>query len=257
MRRFVIGGNWKMNRGTAAEASEMLYPFLDAVKDIQNVDIMIAPPFTAIATALVLVRDHQVQVGAQNMWYEEHGAFTGELSPDFLVSLGVKWVILGHSERRHTVAAETDEIVNRKVKSALEVGLSPIVCIGETAEQRKAGQTEEILRTQVAGSLADLTPAEMQRTVIAYEPVWAIGTGVNATPDQAEDAHRFIRGLLYDTYGALVSESVRIQYGGSLKPENAQEIFEQSDVDGGLVGGASLEAESFAKICQIASEIQK
>jgi triosephosphate isomerase len=198
-----------------------------------------------------------VQLAAQNIWFEDQGAFTGEISPSFLAPLGVTWVILGHSERRHTVAAETDELVNKKLKAAIAHGLSPIVCIGETAEEREADQTKDVLRNQISGSLAGLSDPEILRTVIAYEPVWAIGTGVTATPDQAQEAHAFVRGLLYDNYGGMISNSVRIQYGGSLNPKDAQEIFEQPDVDGGLVGGASLDAEEFAKVCLIAAGIQK
>lgn len=257
MRTFVIGGNWKMNRGTAGEAEEMLIPFVDLVKDIENVDIVVNPPFTVLATACELVKGSRVQIGAQNMYFEEKGAYTGEISPAFLGSLGVSWVILGHSERRHTVAAETDELVNKKLKAALAAGLNPIVCIGETLEERNAGQTEDVNRTQLEGSLADISADDMTRVVLAYEPVWAIGTGVNATPEQAQEVHAFLRGLFADRYGSDVAQAVRIQYGGSLKPENAREILEQPDVDGGLVGGASLEAESLAKICQVASELQK
>ncbi len=257
MRQFVIGGNWKMNRGTAQETKDMLVPFLKAVKDIKNVEIVIAPPFTALQPACDLAKGSNVKIGAQNMYPEAKGAFTGEISPAFLTPLGVKWVILGHSERRHTVAVESDALVFKKTKAALVAGLSPIVCVGEMLDEREKGKTEEVNRTQFEGSLAGLSAAEITKVVIAYEPVWAIGTGKTATPVQAQEVHAFLRKLLTQKYGADVAQQVRIQYGGSMNDKNAKELLSQSDVDGGLVGGASLDAEGFTKICRIAAEISK
>ena len=257
MRRLVIGGNWKMNRGTPQETREFFGSFLKLVRDINNIDIIIAPPFTTLQPAVELVSGTNVKVGAQNMYPELKGPYTGEISPVFLTGLGVKWVILGHSERRHTVAAETDAIIFKKVKAALAVGLSPIVCIGEMLSEREMGQTEEVNRKQFEGSIAGLNAAEVIRIVIAYEPVWAIGTGKTATPAQAQEVHGFLRKLLEKRYGVEVAQQVRIQYGGSINDKNARDLFSQEDVDGGLVGGASLEVEGFAKICQIASEIHK
>ncbi len=257
MRKFVIGGNWKMNRGTAQEAKDMLVPFVKAVQDIKNVDIIIAPPFTALQTAGDLVKGSAVKIGAQNMYPEAKGAFTGEISPAFLTPLGVSWVILGHSERRHTVAAESDAFIFKKVKAALAANLSPIVCVGEMLDDREKGKTEEINRTQFEGSIAGLSAVEITKIVIAYEPVWAIGTGKTATPQQAQEVHAFLRKLLTQKYGASVAQQVRIQYGGSCNDKNAKDLFSQPDVDGGLVGGASLDAEGFAKICRIAAEIRK
>ncbi|OLS15121.1 MAG: triosephosphate isomerase [Promethearchaeota archaeon CR_4] len=257
MRKFVIGGNWKMNRGTAQETKEMLVPFLKAVHTLKNVDIIVAPPFTALQTACDLIKGSMVKIGAQNMYPEVKGAFTGEISPVFLTALGVNWVILGHSERRHIVASETDILIFKKVKAALAAGLTPIVCVGEKLEEREKGNTEEVNRTQFEGSISGLSATEVTKIVIAYEPVWAIGTGKTATPVQAQEVHGFLRNLLTKKYGADIAQQVRIQYGGSVNDKNAKELFSQPDVDGGLVGGASLDPEAFAKICLIAAEIRK
>jgi triosephosphate isomerase len=246
-----------MNRGTAQETKDMLVPFLKAVRDLKNVEIIIAPPFTALQTACELVKDSNVKISAQNMYPEIKGAFTGEISPAFLTPLGVNGVILGHSERRHTVAAETDALIFKKVNAALTAGLAPIVCLGETLNEREKGETKEVNRAQFEGSISGLSADEVTQIVIAYEPVWAIGTGKNATPAQAQEVHGFLRKLLATKYGAGIAQQVRIQYGGSINDKNAKEIFSQPDVDGGLVGGASLDPEGFAKICRIAAEIHK
>jgi triosephosphate isomerase len=218
------------------------------------VEVVIVPPFTAIAKVMeALGRAHNIKVGAQNMYWEKSGAFTGEISAPLLRDLFVHYVVLGHSERR-ALFGETDEMVNRKVRAALEAKLRPIVCIGETLEQRDKGNVEKILSIQLRGSLAGLTPKELQETVIAYEPVWAIGTGRNATPQQAQETHAFVRRTLHEMANDATAERVRIQYGGSVKPENARELMSQPDIDGALVGGASLDPRSFVQIVKAARE---
>src|ERR1700736_1652682 len=253
MRKKIIAANWKMNM-TQAESAEFVRSLLLDIGDIREVDVVIIPPFTAIAKVTeALGKAQNIKVGAQNMHWERSGAFTGEISAALLRDLFVRYVILGHSERR-TLFCETDEIVNRKVRAAHEATLRPIVCVGETLKQRDAGKVEEILSTQLRGSLAGLTPKELQETVIAYEPVWAIGTGRNATPGQAQEAHAFIRHTLREMADDATAERVRVQYGGSVKPENARELMSQPDIDGALVGGASLDPRSFAQIVKAARE---
>ena len=237
---------------TQAESERFVETFLRDCGEIIDVEVVIVPPFTAIAKVMeALGRAHNIKVGAQNMYWEKSGAFTGEISAALLRDLFVHYVVLGHSERR-TLFGETDEMVNRKVRAAHEATLRPIVCIGETLEQRDKGNVEKILSIQLRGSLAGLTPKELQETVIAYEPVWAIGTGRNATPQQAQEAHAFIRKTLREMADDTTAERVRIQYGGSVKPENARELMSQSDIDGALVGGASLDPRSFAQIVKAA-----
>lgn len=239
---------------TQAEAAEFVRSLLLDVGDIREVDVVIIPPFTAIAKVMeALGKAQNIKVGAQNMHWERSGAFTGEISAAMLRDLFVRYVILGHSERR-TLFGETDEIVNKKVRAAHEATLKPIVCVGETLEQRDAGKVEDVLSRQLRGSLADLSAKELQETVIAYEPVWAIGTGRNATPDQAQQAHAFIRKTLAEISDEATAEKMRIQYGGSVKPSNARELMSQQDIDGALVGGASLEARSFAEIINASRE---
>ncbi|HEY4283839.1 MAG TPA: triose-phosphate isomerase [Chthoniobacterales bacterium] len=253
MRKKIIAANWKMNM-TQAEAAEFVRSLLLDVGDIREVDVVIIPPFTAIAKVMeALGKAQNIKVGAQNMHWERSGAFTGEISAAMLRDLFVRYVILGHSERR-TLFGETDEIVNKKVRAAHEATLKPIVCVGETLEQRDAGKVEDVLSRQLRGSLADLSAKELQETVIAYEPVWAIGTGRNATPDQAQQAHAFIRKTLAEISDEATAEKMRIQYGGSVKPSNARELMSQQDIDGALVGGASLEARSFAEIINASRE---
>src|SRR6202011_759567 len=230
MRKKIIAANWKMNM-TQAESAEFVRSLLLDIGDIREVDVVIIPPFTAIAKVTeALGKAQNIKVGAQNMHWERSGAFTGEISAALLRDLFVRYVILGHSERR-TLFCETDEIVNRKVRAAHEATLRPIVCVGETLKQRDAGKVEEILSTQLRGSLAGLSPKELQETVIAYEPVWAIGTGRNATPDRAQQAHAFIRKTLAEMADQVTSDRMRIQYGGSVKPANARELMLQPDID--------------------------
>jgi triosephosphate isomerase (TIM) len=253
MRKKIIAANWKMNM-TQTESEEFVRSLLIDIGDIREVDVVIIPPFTAIAKVTeALGKAQNIKVGAQNMHWERAGAFTGEISAALLRDLFVRYVILGHSERR-TLFCETDEIVNRKVRAAHEATLRPIVCIGETLEQRDADQVEEVLSNQLHASLAGLSAKELQETVIAYEPIWAIGTGRNATPDQAQQAHAFIRRTLAEMSDQATADKMRIQYGGSVKPSNAQALMSQPDIDGALVGGASLEARSFAEIINAARE---
>ncbi len=256
MRRPIIGGNWKLNRGDPAEAREMLEKLIPLVKDINSVDIVIAAPFTALATAISITKDSNVMIGAQNMYFEEKGAYTGEISPSFLKAIGCDHVILGHSERRD-IFKETDEMINKKLKKALSIGLKPIVCIGEHLEEREAGKTKDIIRYQMTETFKDLSKEEMVKVVIAYEPIWAIGTGKTATPEQAEEVHVFIRGLLAENYDKETADSIRIQYGGSMKPGNAEDLLTQENIDGGLVGGASLHAESLSDIVKAAEKTTK
>jgi triosephosphate isomerase len=246
MRKQIIAANWKMNV-LQAEAARFVKTFLIEI-DTSDVEIVIVPPFTAIAKVNEALGNAQnIKVGAQNMHWERSGAFTGEISAAMLRDLFVRYVVLGHSERRR-LFGETDEIVNRKVRAAHEATLRPIVCVGETLEQRDYGNVEKILSIQLRGSLAGLEPKELQETVIAYEPVWAIGTGRNATPAQAQEAHVFIRRILREMSDDATADRIRIQYGGSVKPENARELLAQADIDGALVGGASLDPRSFAEI---------
>ena len=249
MRKKIIAANWKMNM-TQGESAQFMESFLRDVGEINDVEVVIIPPFTAIPkVSEALGRAHNIKLGAQNMYWEKSGAFTGEISAPLLRDLFVHYVVLGHSERR-TLFGETDEIVNRKVHAAHEGKLRPIVCVGETLDQRDKGDVEKILSTQLRGSLAGLRPKQLQESVIAYEPVWAIGTGRNATPQQAQEAHAFIRRILGEMSDETTAERVRIQYGGSVKPDNARTLMSQPDIDGALVGGASLDARSFAQIVQ-------
>jgi triosephosphate isomerase len=253
MRKKIVAANWKMNM-TQGESERFVESFLREVGEINDVEVVIIPPFTAIPKVTeALGKAQNVKVGAQNMYWEKSGAFTGEISAPLLRDLFVHYVVLGHSERR-TLFGETDEMVNRKARAAHEGKLHPIVCVGETLEQRDKGDVEKILSTQLRGSLAGLQPKEMQESVIAYEPVWAIGTGRNATAQQAQEAHAFIRRTLGEMADHATAERVRIQYGGSVKPENARELMSQPDIDGALVGGASLDARSFAQIVKAARE---
>jgi triosephosphate isomerase (TIM) len=247
MRKKILAANWKMNF-TQVEAESYLHTFLGEVGEVDDVEIVVVPPFTSIPVlAQISEKAPFIRIGAQNMHWERSGAYTGEISATMLRALFVKYVVIGHSERR-SLFGETDETVNRKVHSALEAGLRPIVCVGESAAQRDNGEVETVLKQQVKLGLKDLSPKDATEMVIAYEPVWAIGTGRTATPGQAEEAHHFIRSILGKMFGPGVSERVRIQYGGSVKPENTQELMRQSDIDGALIGGASLDPHSFAKI---------
>jgi len=249
MRKKIIAANWKMNM-TQGEASAFVSTLLLEVGESTEVEVVLVPPFTALATVnAALEQAPHIKVGAQNMHWERAGAFTGEISPAMLRDLFVRYVILGHSERR-ALFGETDEIVNRKVRAAHEAMLRPIVCVGETLEQREAGEVEKILGRQLRGSLAELGAKELQETVVAYEPVWAIGTGKTATAEQAQEAHAFIRSVLGEISDRGTADKIRIQYGGSVKPDNARILMSQGDIDGALVGGASLDPRSFAQIVQ-------
>jgi triosephosphate isomerase len=256
MRKKIVAANWKMNM-TLAEAARYIESLLLDLGEIREVDVVIVPPFTAIAKVTeCLGKAQNIKVGAQNMHWEKNGPFTGEISAALLRDLFVRYVVLGHSERR-ALFRETDEIVNRKVRAAHEATLRPIVCVGETLEQRDAGKVEKVLSTQLKGSLAGLEAKELQETIIAYEPVWAIGTGRNAAPDQAQEAHAFIRRTLSKMSDEPTADRIRIQYGGSVKPDNARDLMSQPDIDGALVGGASLDPRSFALIVQAAREEEK
>jgi triosephosphate isomerase (TIM) len=254
MRRKIIAANWKMNM-TVGEANGFLDKFLRELGDEKRVDVVLVPAFTALsAVSERLSKVRNVKLGAQNMHWEKSGAFTGEVSAAMLREIFVRFVVLGHSERR-TLFGETDEVVNRKVKSALEAALEPIVCIGETLAERDAGQVEEVLARQLRGSLAGVGAAELHKLVLAYEPVWAIGTGRTATPAQAQEAHAFIRKMLAEISDTGTAEKVRIQYGGSVKPANAAELMGQRDIDGALVGGASLDPRGFAEIVHASARL--
>jgi triosephosphate isomerase (TIM) len=253
MRKKIVAANWKMNM-TQGESARFVQSLLLDLGDITDTEVVIIPPFTAIAKVMEALGASQgIKVGAQNMHWEPNGAFTGEISAALLRDLLVRYVILGHSERRQYFN-ETDKIVNRKVKAAHEATLRPIVCVGETLEQRDKGNVEKILSIQLRGSLKDLDSKQLQETVIAYEPVWAIGTGRNATPQQAQEAHAFIRHTLREMSDEATAERMRLQYGGSVKPENARDLLSQPDIDGALVGGASLDPRSFAQIVKAARD---
>lgn len=246
MRKVIVAGNWKMNK-TTKEAAQFFNELKPLVADVKNAGIVIGAPFTALETATRETAGSNIKIAAENMNAKESGAYTGEVSPLMLKDLGVEYVILGHSERREYYH-ETDEIINEKVKSALAHDLKPILCFGETLEEREAGTTNDVVKTQLTGGLKDVTATEMANVVLAYEPVWAIGTGKTATPEQAQEVHAFIRGLLTDLYGKEVAENVTVQYGGSMNDANAADLIAQTDIDGGLVGGASLIPEKFAVI---------
>lgn len=245
-RKLIIAGNWKMNK-TVAESLELANGLVRELKEVKEVDIAICPPFTALSEVSKAVIDSNIRLGAQNMSQNGYGAHTGEIAAGMLKEFSTKYVILGHSERRE-YQRESDELIAAKAKAAHEAGLKPIVCVGEQLEERESGNTENVVGTQVRGSLAGLTTEEMLGTVIAYEPVWAIGTGKTATAEQAQEVHAFIRNLLADLFDADTAKAVRIQYGGSVKPDNARELMSQPDVDGALVGGASLDVRVFSEL---------
>ena len=249
-RKPFVAGNWKMNN-TATEAAALAKDITRLLANLKGADVVICPPFTALATVGGIISGTNIGLGAQDMHWEKSGAFTGEVSAAMLRDLYCHYVILGHSERRASFG-ETDEIVNRKVKAALAANLHPIVCIGETLEQRKVGKTEDIIKNQLQASLKDMDASHCNNLIIAYEPVWAIGTGVTATPQQAQDVHQFIRTIVQHQTDQKTASSIRILYGGSVKPDNAAELFSQPDIDGGLIGGASLAADSFTAIVKAA-----
>ncbi len=250
MRKPIIAGNWKMNK-TVAEAKSLAEGIKIDLSECTSVDVVLCPPFTALKTVSDSISGTQIKLGAQNMNPELSGAFTGEVSPEMLRDVYCHYVILGHSERR-ALYGETDAIVNAKAKSALKNNILPIVCVGETLDERDAGKVEEVVEKQVRGSLAELSIDDMKKTIIAYEPVWAIGTGRTATPEQAQEVHSLIRKILADIFDESTAQSVRIQYGGSMKPDNAPELLAQPDIDGGLIGGAALDPHSFTQIVKAA-----
>ena len=243
----VIAGNWKMHK-TLAEAADLANALALSVGTAAGVDVVLCPPFTTLATVAAAIKGTNIKLGAQNCHFEDQGAFTGEISPAMLKDLGVSYCILGHSERRQFFG-ETDAGVNRKARALYKHGIIPIICVGETLEDREAGQTAAVVTAQIRGSLEGLPADKMATaTVIAYEPVWAIGTGKTATKEQAQEVHALIRNLLASMYTRDLAMQVPIQYGGSVKPANARELMEQTDIDGALVGGAALDAESFTGI---------
>lgn len=251
-RKFLIAGNWKMNK-TAAEGVALVRDIASAVGYQTDVDVVVCPPFTALESVCRAIEGTSIRLGAQNMHPQAAGAFTGEVSAEMLRHHFTTYVILGHSERR-TLFGDTDGFVNEKVLSALKNLLKPIMCIGETLEERDAGRTLDVIKAQLEGGLAGVDAEGMSNIVLAYEPVWAIGTGRNATPAQAQEVHAFIRGWLGDKFGKPLAQKVRILYGGSMKPGNAADLLAQEDIDGGLIGGASLEAKSFVDLVKAAQD---
>ena len=245
-RKLIIAGNWKMNK-TVAEAQSLVRDLKRELVGVKEVDIVVCPPFTALESVSREILDSNIKLGAQNMSENNFGAYTGEICAGMLKEFSVRYVILGHSERRQ-YQKESDALIAKKAAAVHGASLKPIVCVGETLAEREGGQMEKVLDTQVRGSLAGLTKEQMIETVIAYEPVWAIGTGKTASTEQAQAAHAFIRSLLVSIFDETVARKVRIQYGGSVKAGNAKELMSQPDVDGALVGGASLEPRSFADI---------
>jgi len=245
-RRPFIAGNWKMYK-TSAEAVETAKKLAGLVSGVINIDVMIAPPFTALSQVHEAIKESSVMLGAQNIFWEKEGAYTGEISPGMIVSSGCRYVIIGHSERRQYFG-ETDSTVNKKIRAAVNNDLVPVVCIGETEKERDAEHTFNILDKQIKMGLEGHSPDDLQHMILAYEPVWAIGTGKTATSVQAQEVHRFLRSLIEDLFGKKIAGSIRILYGGSVKPENIGELMSMPDIDGALVGGASLDAEKFASI---------
>jgi triosephosphate isomerase len=251
-RKPIIAGNWKMYK-TVADGLVLVTALKKELVGVSDTDVevVVCPPFTALYAVGALLQGSSIKLGAQNVHWEKEGAFTGEVAAPMLKESGVAYAIVGHSERRQYFG-ETNEGVNKRAKAALASGIRPIICVGETLAQREAGQTEAVVRDHVAGGLAGFTRDAMLDTVIAYEPVWAIGTGKTATPAQAQEVHAFIRELLAAMFDSRVAEKVRVQYGGSVKPDNAKELLGQSDIDGALVGGASLDAKGFGDIVKAA-----
>ena len=250
-RKAIIAGNWKMNK-TATEAAKLVDELIPAVKDA-SCEVVICTPYTDLVTAVEKTKGTNIHVGAENVHFEKSGAFTGEISADMLVDLGVEYVIVGHSERRQYFA-ETDQTVNKRALAALNAGLKVIICVGESLQQREEGVTEELVRMQTKIALRDVTAEQMANVVIAYEPIWAIGTGKTATSEQAEEVCREIRAIIRDMYGARAARGVSILYGGSMNAKNAAELLAQPDVDGGLIGGASLKPNDFATIIAATGE---
>ncbi|MBN1844080.1 MAG: triose-phosphate isomerase [Sedimentisphaerales bacterium] len=255
MRKVFVAGNWKMNldsAGSRALANGLCQKLAD--RDLSGtIDMAVCPPFVYLPIVAEALQSGPIALGAQDVYFEPDGAFTGEISVNMLRDVGCRYVIVGHSERRH-VLGETDEQINRKLRAVLAGGLKPILCIGELLGEREDGRTEAVIERHLRKGLADVAPAEMERVTVAYEPVWAIGTGRTASPEQAQEAHRFARGILQEMFGPATAQRIRIQYGGSVKPANAAELIRQPDVDGALVGGASLKVNDFWGILDAAAQ---
>ncbi len=251
MRKKVIAGNWKMNNDLT-ESQNLITKLTSGLANLKlNCDVIICPPYTSLSEASTLIKNTPVKLGAQNMSFEDNGAFTGEISALMLKSVGCEYVILGHSERR-TIFKETNDVINKKIKKALERKLKVIFCVGETLEEREKSTTMQVIRAHVENGLKDISEESMAEIIIAYEPVWAIGTGRNATPQQAQEVHKFIRDFIGNKFSSQIADDLTIQYGGSVKPDNATELLSQPDVDGALVGGACLKADSFIAIIKAA-----
>ncbi len=251
MRKKVIAGNWKMNNDLS-ESQNLITKLTSGLSNLKiNCDVIICPPYTSLSEANSLIKNTVVKLGAQNVYHEDNGAYTGEVSPQMLKSVGCEYVIIGHSERR-TIFKESNETINKKIKKALEQGLNVIFCIGETLDEREKNITNDVIKKQVIEGLQEIDEKSIANMIVAYEPVWAIGTGKTATPQQAQDVHNFIRKLIADKYSTSVANDLTIQYGGSVKPDNAKELLSQPDIDGALVGGACLKADSFIDIIKAA-----
>jgi len=247
MRKTVIAGNWKMNNDLK-ESEKLIVDLKNLLQNEKpNCDVVVCPPYTSLSEASKLLKGSQIKLGAQNMHFEENGAFTGEVSASMLKSVGCEYVIIGHSERRH-IFGESNEMINKKIKKALSAGLKPIFCVGELLEERENGTTNDVVKKQILKGLAEISADDMKNIIVAYEPVWAIGTGKTASPAQAQEVHEFIRDLIEITFSLEIANDLVIQYGGSVKPDNAKELISQKDIDGALVGGACLKADSFMGI---------
>ncbi len=254
MRRFLIAGNWKMNCGPS-DAAELLEALKEHKAEVsEDVDVLVCPPFVSLSMSVTYLHDTDIQVGAQNIHFEDNGAYTGEVSATMLTEAGCAYVIIGHSERRQYFG-ETDESVNKKTHKAIDHNLGPVVCVGESLDQRKQGVHFDLVKDQVTAAFSGISEVAALDIVIAYEPIWAIGTGETASPEQAQEMHAHLRSVLVDLYDEETAEGIRILYGGSMKPGNAEELLSQKDVDGGLIGGASLDADSFAQIITIAEKL--
>ena len=246
MRKKVIAGNWKMNNDLN-ESQDLVSKIINCLGNDTKCDVIVCPPFTSLNEVSSLIKNTPVKLGAQNLYFEDSGEFTGEISAAMLKSIGCEYVIIGHSERR-TIFGELDDVINKKIQRALKHNLNPIFCVGELLEQREDGTTMEVVKNQILTGLKDITPAQLSEIIIAYEPVWAIGTGKTATPEQAQEVHAAIRELIVENFSEDVADNLVIQYGGSVKPDNAGELLSKKDIDGALVGGACLKADSFLGI---------
>jgi triosephosphate isomerase len=255
MRRLIIAGNWKMYKNISG-AIELANGLSRELHNLDSLDIVLCPAFTALSSVFDIIADSNIQLGAQDVYWQDQGAFTGEVSSQMLKDAGCSFVIIGHSERRQYFH-ETDETVNKKIKAAIKSGLTPIVCVGETLTQREENKTLQVIDQQIQQGFKDISSQEVKDLVVAYEPVWAIGTGRNATAAQAQEVQKYIRDLLAKKYNEAIAGSIRIQYGGSVKPGNIQELIQQPDIDGALVGGASLAIDSFSQIVKICTQVKK